>query len=61
MKWEEFNPVTSRAYIFEKYELTEIECPICGSLLRKRTDIVLTTNPPRYKYECHACGWSGAK
>jgi len=38
---------------------TKIACPECGKPLYRRTDIILTCNPPADKYECDACGWSG--
>ena len=38
---------------------TEIECPVCGKNLYIRTDIVLTTYPETYVYECRTCDWHG--
>ena len=60
MKWEEYKPGSSMI-VRQKYESTDIECPICGRPLWRRTDIVLTTDPPKYKYECLSCGFIGAK
>ena len=40
-------------------EITEIKCPQCGHPLYRRTDIVLTTCPPQYRYECDNCNWAG--
>lgn len=55
-KWEDFkeNVLTDE---WNK-ERTNIECPECGKKIWRRTDIVLTTYPPEYRYECE-CGWSG--
>ena len=61
MKWEEFKRRGPRSVQFEKYETTNIECPECGSLIYRRADITLTTNPPMSRYECLNCGWWGAK
>ena len=38
---------------------TDIECPKCGKYIWKRLDIVLTSIPPQYQYECDDCGWTG--
>ena len=40
-------------------ERTDIECPTCGELIWRRTDIVLTSYPPKSFYECTNCGWKG--
>lgn len=55
MKWDEFQKYFPD---ISNKELTEIECPKCGKHIWRRTDIVLTTYPPQYVYECE-CGWSG--
>lgn len=39
-------------------EQTDIECPKCGKMIWRRTDIVLTSYPPKSIYECISCGWS---
>lgn len=36
-----------------------IECPRCGAKLFRRNDIILTSNPPQYQYECDKCNWVG--
>ena len=57
MKWDEIKdryPATLRA----KLEKTDIDCPDCGKKVYMRTDIILTTYPPQYQYECE-CGWVG--
>ena len=38
-----------------------IKCPKCEQNLYKRVDVVLTSYPPKYRYECKTCGWSGVK
>lgn len=36
--------------------MKKLICPQCGSL--KHTVLCLTSNPPRFEYECHNCKWS---
>ena len=52
MKWEDYQKSDWQRY--EKRQKTDIECPECGALLWRRTDIVLTTYPPKSQYECDA-------
>ncbi len=59
MKWEEFIKTPLDQELFSHKILTNIECPKCGKKLWKRTDIVLTSYPPQYQYECD-CGWQGS-
>lgn len=57
MKWEEFDrmmPIDS----WSKYKETDVECPKCGKKVKMRRDIVLTSYPAQYQYECE-CGWVG--
>lgn len=58
MTWEEFllHKLPSSSLVYR--EKTDIECPKCKKYLWKRMDIVLTSNPPQYQYECD-CGWVG--
>lgn len=42
-----------------RYEPVEVECPNCKKRLYKRMDIILTSYPPQYQYECFGCGWVG--
>lgn len=56
MKWEDYQNTLFKLY--ENREKTSIECPKCGALLWRRTDIVLTTYPPKFRYECDSCQWS---
>lgn len=58
MTWEDFIKQTKPKPIEIGKTLTDIECPKCGKYIYKRTDIVLTSYPPKYKYECE-CGWYG--
>ena len=58
MKWEEHVMKTPPQEYFQNRKQTDIECPICGKKLWKRMDIILTTYPEKYQYECD-CGWVG--
>lgn len=59
MKWSEFKISKGAASApIQNYEETEIECPICGRHIHRRTDIVFTTYPPKHQYECLQCGWT---
>lgn len=59
MKWEDFIDNVDRTLEIQGLQRTDIECPECGHFLYKRTDIVLSSYPPKYKYECPECGWVG--
>ena len=57
MKWDEYQ---QKLFVQDlNRERTEIECPNCGAYLWRRTDIVLTSYPPQFRYECDQCGWEG--
>lgn len=43
----------------EGTELTAIACPNCGRALYKDVRTVLTSLPPKHRYFCIACAWSG--
>lgn len=58
MKWEEHQNKTLPDEICTHRQKTGIECPKCGKMIWKRTDVVLTSYPPKYQYECE-CGWIG--
>lgn len=59
MKWEEYqNSIPAYEY-FSDREKTDIECPNCGAPVWRRTDIILTSYPPKLQYECDYCGWVG--
>lgn len=36
-----------------------IRCPSCGEIVQVDTSIILTSNPPQYKWECPKCGRTG--
>ena len=57
MTWEEYQKNFNQ--IHTNRELTEVECPQCGAHLWRRTDVVLTSYPPQYQYECDTCNWRG--
>lgn len=62
MKLEEFkNSVKESTTFFykERFEKTNIDCPMCGSLIYRDCSIVLTSDPPQYRYICKSCGWEG--
>lgn len=58
MTWKEFKEREMKEYKSLSKEQTDIKCPNCGKFLWKRTDVVLTSYPPQYQYECD-CGWIG--
>ena len=58
MKWDQFkNSIISEPVFVNKVK-TDIECPKCGRKLYYRSDIVLTSYPAQYQYECE-CGFVG--
>ncbi len=60
MKWDEFNKMISiDAQEMKPRSQVNIECPRCGAKLFRRNDIILTSNPPQYQYECDKCNWVG--
>ena len=58
MKWEQFEQTNRYTQEYANKVLTNIECPKCGKYLFQRTDIVLTSYPCQYQYECE-CGFIG--
>ena len=52
--WEEHQ---KRQTINSDYTLTNILCPKCGEFLYRYDKVVLTTYPPKHRYECLKCGW----
>lgn len=58
MNWEEFDNKELPNYLSTNRVLTDIDCPRCNKKLYMRTDIVLTSYPVQYQYECE-CGWVG--
>lgn len=57
MKWEEFIN-SQNPWVVQGLQKTDIECPKCGENIYRRTDIVLSSYPPKYEYKCLKCGWS---
>lgn len=58
MEWNEFKNQAPLEVYFTNKEKTDIKCPECGKYIYRRTDIVLTSYPAQYQYECD-CGWVG--
>lgn len=58
MDWEQFRNMTSPEPVFLNKVRTNIKCPKCGKELFFRNDIVLTSYPAQYQYEC-VCGFIG--
>ena len=62
MKWEDFvmgkAEYCATVKLYNNAKPTNIDCPKCGKKILCRTDMVLTTNPPKHSYFCE-CGWSG--
>lgn len=57
--WEEHQFKMPPHEVFTNKIKTNIQCPKCGEPLYKRTDIVLTSYPAQYQYECEKCNWVG--
>lgn len=53
--WENYHPTAPEIV---GRVITNVKCPKCGKRVWKRTDIVLTSYPVQYIYECD-CGWCG--
>ena len=60
MKWEDFKG-NEPANFPPAWILTDIECPECGAKIFQRVNEVIATNPPKHKFKCDRCGWTGAK
>lgn len=59
MNWDEFKENAKKECKgLATTEQTDIDCPKCGKKVWKRLDIVLTSFPLQYQYECE-CGWIG--
>lgn len=59
MKWEDFERQAPLESMWERRSKTDIECPKCKEKVFRRNDIVLTSYPAQYQYECDNCGWIG--
>ena len=56
--WEHFKNNTTTDPSFKDTEEVNVKCPICGKKLIRRNNIVLTSYPAQYQYEC-SCGFIG--
>ena len=61
MKWEEYKNLKEPMNYYATHIRTDIECPKCGAYIYKDISIVYTSNPPKYKFNCFNCNWSGYK
>lgn len=58
MTWEDFKQRELPTNVTISRIKVDVDCPRCKRKLWKRMDVVLTSNPPKYQYECN-CGWTG--
>lgn len=58
ISWEEFN-TNPLNRVNTKYQVTNIKCPHCDTLLYMDTSVVLTSYPAQYIYICPNCNWRG--
>ena len=59
MKWDQYEkqmPIKPEEWQCKTQ--VDVECPKCGKKIWRRNDIVLTSYPAQYQYECE-CGWIG--
>ena len=59
MKWEDFRMIQEASPHMPEWTETDIECPKCGEYIYMNTKEVLTSNPPKRKFLCESCGWTG--
>ena len=60
MKWEEYKKTKTADKVFlPEWAETDIECPECNERIYVNTREVLTSYPPKSKYKCVCCGWTG--
>lgn len=57
--WEDYQKNDEMSFYSHTRESTNIKCPKCGNLIYRNVQMVLTTYPVQYRYECDACGWFG--
>lgn len=58
-KWEDYSSIKQTFdFITPSRTKVDVACPECGKQLWRRNDIVLTSYPAQYQYECD-CGWIG--
>lgn len=59
MTWEDYEKLRPiKAEIYQARTQVDVKCPECGKKIWRRNDIVLTSYPAQYQYECD-CGWVG--
>lgn len=57
ISWDDYSPTTRDS----DYKPTSIACPVCGAPLLLYVREVFTTYPPKYRYDCANCNWTGIK
>lgn len=57
-KWEDYSSIQEAFGFIPGRTKVDVACPECGKQLWRRNDIVLTSHPAKYQYECE-CGWIG--
>lgn len=57
--WDSYSHTIINLYINQWRTQVNVACPNCGAPLLRRNDIILTTHPAQYQYECDKCGWIG--
>lgn len=53
---EEYREHTERSFIISD-KIPIFQCPKCGGVVYKHTDMVLTSYPPQYNAICDNCGY----
>lgn len=56
--WEDYSSIKQAFDFIPARTRVDVACPECGKQLWRRNDIVLTSYPAQYQYECD-CGWVG--
>ncbi len=56
MKYEDIKPPSISAI---KYILTDVDCPKCKAKLLKDISVTYASNPPKFKYICPKCKFTG--
>lgn len=59
MKWEDYKRAKATTAFLPEWIETNVECPECKEHIYMNTREVLTSNPPKRKYKCERCGWTG--
>ena len=59
MTWEDYQKlIPKNDKVFKTRTQVDVKCPKCEKKIWRRNDIVLTSYPVQYQYECE-CGWVG--